>query len=192
MSASVNIEFTPEAKAVLKRFETLPQRLLVAIARGMDLANQESIGVIQRDFMSFPKNQPTTMAGLRVISNRLRGSVRASKAVISGQEVTSTIGSNVKYAAIHEFGGTIKRVLLAGSVQLRTDARGNLLRQGKNGKLAVFAKPGHKRTANVPYAGGKRYEITIPARAPFMRGIQKNLSRTMKLISDAILKEATA
>lgn len=73
------------------------------------------------------------------------------------------IGSNLVYAAIQHFGGKIQRKGKAGTVRLRTDAKGNLLRQGKNGKLAVFARQSHKRAAERGYQG-KDYAITLPAR----------------------------
>jgi phage gpG-like protein len=58
------------------------------------------------------------------------------------------VGTNKDYAAIHNFGGEIKRQPFSGTVRLRTDAKGNLLRQGTEGlkaNLAVFAKASHKR-----------------------------------------------
>lgn len=59
------------------------------------------------------------------------------------------VGANTPYAAIHQFGGTINRQPYSTKVRLRTDAKGNLLRQGADGKLAVFAKQkgsdAHKR-----------------------------------------------
>lgn len=73
------------------------------------------------------------------------------------------IGTNLVYAAIQHFGGKIQRKGKAGTVRLRTDAKGNLLRQGKNGKLAVFARQSHKRAVERSYQG-KDYSITLPAR----------------------------
>lgn len=193
MSATtVKMEFTPAAQAVLAKFTTLPQRVLVAIARGLDDANQLTVGVIMHDFLSFPKDSPPTLEGLRAQSNRLRGSVRASKAVISGDAVTASIGSNVKYAPIHEYGGTFKRVLLAGSVRLTTDRAGNLLRQGKNGKLAIFARNRRKQAVTVAYAGGKSFDVTYPARRPFARGVEKNKDAMIELVSQRIVEAARA
>lgn len=189
MTPTLTFEFTPAAKATLARFEQLPRRVLVGIARGLDKANQLTVGVIQRDFMSFPKSSPPTMEGLRVITNRLRGSVRASKAVIAGDTVTSSIGSNVKYAALHEFGGVITVTKKPGTVRLRTDARGNLLRQGPNGRLAIFAKNVHKRAKEVAF-GGSTYTATYPARRPFLRGINRTRETTIDIVSRAAIAAA--
>jgi phage gpG-like protein len=73
------------------------------------------------------------------------------------------IGFADRPATIHQFGGTIKRTLAAGSVRLRTDAKGNLLRQEGHDRLAVFAKRKHKRFVERQFEG-RDYEFTVPAR----------------------------
>jgi phage gpG-like protein len=186
---TIQITFTPQAQAVLNRLQTLTPRILSAMARGMNEANEITVGVIRRDFLSYPKNGPTVPDGLRVITNRLRGSIRATKAVINGTTITSSIGTNVKYAALHEFGGTVKRVLKAGSVRLRTDKKGNLLRQ-VNGKLAVFAKNTHKLAVEKQFVGGKQFDAVYPARAPIRRGIIRSMETTREIVSRAILAAA--
>ena len=56
--------------------------------------------------MSLPASGPTAPNKLRAISGRLRNSLtRVEATITSGGNVTSSIGSNVKYAAILEFGG---------------------------------------------------------------------------------------
>lgn len=155
-----------------------------AIARTMDFQNQLTVAQIQRGHLS----GPTSDSSLSVRTNRLRGSVRASKAISTGAgDVSSAIGSNVKYAAIHEFGGVIKRTVKAGSVRLRTDRRGNLIRQGRNGRLAVFARASHKQAKVVAYAGGRSYTIEIPARAPFGHGIADRADAYGAAVSQAVI-----
>lgn len=78
----------------------------------------------------------------------------------------AVVGTNVRYAAIHQFGGTIKRAAYGGTVRLRTDRDGKLLRQGKGGRLAVFAKDSHKRALERRFETGP-YAVRIPAR-PFL------------------------
>ena len=76
------------------------------------------------------------------------------------------IGTNMVYAAAQHFGAKIQRKGKAGTVRLRTDAKGVLLRQGAEGKLAklaVFARASHKRAVDRAYQG-KDYTITLPAR----------------------------
>ena len=189
MTATVQIGFTPEANAVLQRLSHLPRNILVGAARGMDNANELTIRVIQKDFLSFPKDGPTTLEGLRVVTNQLRPSIHASKARIEGDSVTSSIGSKVSYAALHEFGGTVHHQARKGVVRLHTDRAGNLLRQGANGKLAIFARKSHKLAKTVNYEG-KAYDVTYPARAPVRRGIERNMEDIKAIVSQAILSAA--
>lgn len=75
-------------------------------------------------------------------------------------------GAARAYAAIHQFGGTIDRAPYSTRVRLRTDAKGNLIRQGDEGSAkgrAVFAKDKHKR-ARETWAQVDAYQFTIPAR----------------------------
>lgn len=75
-------------------------------------------------------------------------------------------GAAKDYAAIHQFGGTIDRPAYSVRTRLRTDAKGQLLRQGKEGRLAnlaVFAKDSHKR-AQEGWATVDAYKVDIPAR----------------------------
>lgn len=98
-------------------------------------------------------------------SHRLRGSIVYQ---LSGPN-TLEVGTNVVYAAIHQLGGRIDRAPHSSWRGLRVDARGNLLRQGTEGRaanLAVFASAKHKRTKQVRFTVGS-YSIDIPAR-PFL------------------------
>jgi phage virion morphogenesis protein len=79
---------------------------------------------------------------------------------------TVVMGSNEPHARIHQEGGVIQRQGREGTVRLRTDAKGRLLRQGKEGRkarLAVFASSSHKRAVERAFTHGA-YQIRIPAR----------------------------
>lgn len=88
---------------------------------------------------------------------------------------SATVGSNLAYAGIQNFGGTIQRAPMSGKVRLRTDAHGNLLRQGGKGHLAVFAKDSHKRAKSVRWTNAKGWTIHIPAR-PFLLMTEGDIS----------------
>ena len=65
-----------------------------------------------------------------------------------------------------ERGGTIERASQSRKTRLRTDARGNLVRQGTEGRAkgrATFAKDSHKRARESWNTSGP-YQIEIPAR----------------------------
>lgn len=75
-------------------------------------------------------------------------------------------GAARDYAAIHQFGGVIDRPAYSIKTRLRTDAKGGLVRQAKDGKgknLAVFAKDSHKRVRE-GWSTVEAYKVAIPAR----------------------------
>ncbi|MBE2244183.1 MAG: phage virion morphogenesis protein [Burkholderiaceae bacterium] len=72
-------------------------------------------------------------------------------------------GAAKDYAAIHQFGGTIERAAHSVKTRLRTDAKGNLVRQEAHKNLAVFARDGHKR-ARESWHEVEAYQVQIPAR----------------------------
>lgn len=91
-----------------------------------------------------------------------RGTLAASISSDYGDDFAQ-VGANTPYAAIHQFGGTINRAPYSTKVRLRTDAKGNLLRQAANSKLAVFAKDSHKQVRESLHPVGA-FAIKIPAR----------------------------
>lgn len=75
-------------------------------------------------------------------------------------------GAASDYAAVHQFGATIERAPYSVKTRLRTDRKGNLLRQGEEGSAkgrAVFAKDKHKSVLE-SWHEVEAYSITIPAR----------------------------
>ena len=105
--------------------------------------------------------------------------------------VTATsagVSTNDPRAAIHNFGGDIVRKPYSSTTRLRTDAKGNLLRQGTEGlkaNLAVFAKASHKRTRDY-FRFSMGYTIHMPQRE-FMKvsagGIAKIEDAAAKFIT---------
>lgn len=90
-------------------------------------------------------------------------------------------GAARAYAAIHQFGGTIDRAPYSTKVRLRTDAKGNLVRQGADGSAkgrAVFAKDKHKR-ARETWSQVDAYQITIPAR-PYLPFTGSSVGATLQ------------
>lgn len=91
---------------VLRHIEGIPERVqrasAVALTRGLEYARTIS----QREFLSGPRP-----ARLDVVTTRLRQSI-AINVRSTSRGIVGRIGSNVKYAAFHEFG-------LRGAVQVR-------------------------------------------------------------------------
>lgn len=175
MSQTITITASAETQDYLQRLKGQPQRIARAICAGMDAANQLAVANIQEKHLTGVGPYPVEEHRLGVRTNRLRGSVRASATrQVSERQYESAIGSNVIYAAIHEFGGVIHRKAAVGKVRLKTDAGGRLIRQANHPHLAVFAKTGAKRAKEVA-TKTDAYDIHMPARAPFATGIRESL-----------------
>jgi hypothetical protein len=169
---TLNVELSQESREKLRRLEDAGG-LLAALATAMNAQANYTVSHIHRTRLIGTGPFPPSEHKLGVRSSRLWKALFATRATISGKTISWAIGDSVKYARIHELGGTIKHAARSGSVRLRTDARGNLLRQSGDqvgGRLAVFAKRSHKRARVVQYQAAA-YQVNMPARAPIWTGI---------------------
>jgi phage gpG-like protein len=97
------------------------------------------------------------------------GFLASSVSSISGDDwaLVGAGGNASDYALIQQVGGTIDRAAYSTKTTLRTDAKGELLRQPKDKRLAVFAKTkgadAHKRVRETWSEVGP-FSIDIPAR----------------------------
>lgn len=181
----MNIPLTSNAQAILAGLNAAPRRILGAVARALDEQNELTVGHIKEQRLSGKGPFPASEGKLGVKTNRLRNSLRRSRAVVTGNSVDSAIGTNVEYAGIHEFGGVITRQPFSTVVRLRTNADGSLLRNRRNG--AVFAGRRHKRAVEVLGGRGRSYTITMPARRPIGSGIEDMQAAYGTRLSDAIV-----
>jgi hypothetical protein len=186
--SAVEFKLLPAAAQIVSRLKEWPVRMVAALIRTMYRQNQLTIAHISKVRMRGNNGKPFPVSEhkLGIRTAHLVRSLRASRPRGFGDLILSSIGSNVKYAGTHEFGATIQRVQLAGSIRLRTDKDGNRLRQVRNPNLFVFAKRSHKRFENVPFAGGKRFSIRMPARAPITHGIRDRVPDYEQAMSTAI------
>ena len=185
MNERTTIQLTPESERILGNLRDLPASMVRSIAKGMDVANAVTVSHIQIARLTGQGPFAIAEHRLGVRSHMLRGALWASKATVSGDQIESSIGDPVKYAAIHEFGGVIHHKARHGTVRLRTNARGELLHQKKNPHLAVFAKSSHKLAKEVGYEADE-YDVVMPERAPIRTGIQESLQEYGKEIGNAI------
>jgi phage gpG-like protein len=145
-----------------------------AIAKALDKENELTVGHIQLTKLS-RKGSKT----LGVITNRLRQSLRPSKAVASGSDVVSSIGTNVWYAGIHEFG-------FQGTVQVRQFTRhnphGDMFRVGAETakrkdvvKTASFKTSAKLKKVASGFSVVKAHsrQMNMPERAMIRTGIQE-------------------
>jgi len=194
MSLTLTIKLTPPAEAVAARVEGFPARMMARMVEVLDLQNQETAGHVAVTKLS----QRGSMT-LGVVTNRLRPSVRPRPATLSGLTVVSSIGSNVKYAAAHEFGfsGTVtvraherRFANVAGGPTQFQGARKSIsmrdaasLRQTKKKKVALDFREG------VSHVKQHSMKMDLPARAPIRRGIEERLPSYREAMSAAVLKE---
>jgi len=154
---SLKIELTSNARVILGEIRGFQGELAQAVARTMDEQNELTVGHISRTKLS--QRGPRTLG---VVSNRLRGSVRRTAATISGSTISSTIGTNVKYAAVHEYGTGPYKIRAKPGKALRFFAGGNV----------VFA-----REVNHP---------GFPARGMFAAGLEERAENYSQAVSKAI------
>lgn len=83
---------------VLKGVSSLPAAVLQAGARGLARALLQTAGVVQNQYLTGPRP-----AHLAEVTGRLRKSI-TTEVTQTADNVIGKIGSNVPYAAFHEFG----------------------------------------------------------------------------------------
>jgi hypothetical protein len=113
---AISITIPPDTQARIDALILLPQGLPQAIKRGMDYALSQVRGRIQRDRLSGKGPYPPDEHRLGVVTQKLQLSLREEPAVITdlGSTVTGIIGSNIFYAALHEY-GFVKDDVVRGS-----------------------------------------------------------------------------
>ena len=159
----ITLSLSQSAQELLSSFSEMPQRITLAMAAAMNDENTITVGYIQSRKLS--QRGSNTLA---VRSNRLRGSVRATLPVVSGTSISSSIGTNVKYAGVHEFG--------TGPFTIRP----------KNKKALRFSVGGAFHFAkSVRHPG-------FPARRMFGSAIEERLPEYNKALSEAITSAVQA
>ncbi len=154
---SVKIDISENAREIARQLREFPADMARGVAAAMDSQNQLAIGHITSRKLS--SRGPTTLG---VVTGRLRGSIRATRASAGTSGVESSIGTNVKYAGAHEYGS---------KPHVIRPRNGKFLRfSGRNG--VVFA-----RFVNHP---------GTPARAPIGTGIEERKDNYSQAISKAI------
>jgi hypothetical protein len=150
MTDPVKISLTPDTEAYLKSLASQPARVRSGILRAIDQVDQLVVGHIDEDHLS--SRGPDTLG---VITNRLRGSIRATKAeLVPGGYIRATIGSNVAYAGYHEYG-------FHGVEQVKAFVRTIVERAAKPPGARI-----NKKTGKIIEKKGKilnAYQVTVKA-----------------------------
>lgn len=189
------IELSMEAQEIVRKLENLAGTVGPAMAGAMDFENQITVGHIM--FAKLSQRGPTTLG---VVSNRLRGSVRATAARVTNREISSSIGSNVRYAGLHEFGftGTVnvpqftRRNPRGDSFSLRSS--GANVSRGLAEKMGAFTARGRTRAwlkktvSGISIVKAHRRKLNFTARHMFETGIDDRADAYGVALSDAIVE----
>jgi phage gpG-like protein len=166
----IQVELPEDARSLIKGLEAFPEKIVLALKRGIDKALPEVASKIQADRLTGQGPFPIEEHMLGVRSGQLRQSVRFTAGVIDGDTVIASIGSPLRYAAVHEFG-------FEGDVQVKPFFRKNRPRgsvRKNRPRLATDwpALPLHRQNASgvSPVKAHSRH-MKIPARSPFGYGV---------------------
>lgn len=193
MSNTVTIELTSNAEEIARSLGEFPQAMAAEIARALDTRNQATVGYIV--------DTKLTNAGPQFLNRRtstLARSIRASKAVVSGRDVSSSIGSNVRYAGVHEFGfkGTVNVPGFVRKNKSRDqfNVRGVIVSRSLAQAFGAFNKRGQARagvsqtSSSVSFVRAHTRKMNLPARAMVFTGISEKITDYSTDISDAIVR----
>lgn len=173
MSDMLVIKLESNAEQIVAGISHFPQAMAQGIASALDRRNQLTIAHIV--------STKLTNAGpqfLNTRTGRLRGSVRAVAAKISGTSVDSSIGTNVRYAGVHEFGFT-------GTQQVKSFTRRN--RGGDT--FSVGVRGGKKKlSSGISTVKGFSRRVNFRERRMFRTGIEEQLPLYAQDISAAIVR----
>ena len=147
-----------------------PDVMLASIRRGMDRGASLVTGKIIRARLTGQGPFAISAHQLGVRSGRLRKSLRATPAVITGSDISTSIGSPVSYAATHEFG-------FKGKVPVKPHQR--TIKSAFGQKL---------KTASTHPVKAHVRAVNIPERRPIRTGIEENLP----VFSNEITREVQA
>lgn len=156
---------TPTLKAALSKLDDMsdPLRLAGFYMERSTLRQFQSAGAAKGTpwkplKLSTIKRRRKMSSSILQDTGRLRRSVTARATTGSVWNLTRralVLGTNLEYAAIHQWGGDIKRTIAPGTVRLR--------RSKKSPTGWAFAKKRHKLVTEFA-SKGRSYVISIPAR----------------------------
>lgn len=167
----LKIELTPEALALLAAYPEKTRIAAEKMAEALDHQNELTISLAQSEKLS--ASGPDTL-GVR--TGLLRRSLRRSDATVSADEITGAIGTNVKYAGVHEFG-------FDGDVSVQPFTRRQRSRDILGGKS-------HKKvlSAGIAFVKGFTRHMRMPERSFIRSSISERLEQYGEGLSSAILE----
>lgn len=172
---TITIEMPPESRALVAQLAHLPEATRAAIVRGMDKAGALVTGRIQAERLTGEGPFPVAQGRLGVVSGRLRGSVRWTRTTAFGTTFRQTIGTNVRYAGVHEFGYNGQVAIPAHTRRVFTEPKNPATGKPRRSKVRVATGIANVRAHT-------RW-LQIPARAPFGHGLADHAAEYPKQIT---------
>lgn len=173
---SVSIQISSNASKVLAQLGGMPAAMQQETAAAMDTQNAQTISHAQQRYLRGPRPEKL---GVGIYTDgrkggRLYRSLTAAPARATANEVISTIGTNVEYARVHEYGGAVtvrehRRRLIAFD------------RYEKKGRSFVQTQSGIKGRI-------KAHIRNVPARPYLAPSIADRAAQYGRAISAAILR----
>ena len=178
MSEGLQIELSQDAKDIIARLGATDW-LLRAVAVELNRQNQFTVDAIAEQRLTGKGPFPVSEHRLGERTHRLRPSLRRTQAEVSGSSVTGSIGTNVVYAAAHEFG-------VEEDVTVRPHARKQFKMQ-TFGALFGARKVRRKVRQADRFVGTFKRRLKLPARAPITTGVEERMPATGAAVSAAIV-----
>jgi phage gpG-like protein len=159
-------------RALVARFKLMPERLRNALLQKVYALSFKLRDKVQKEHLSGPTGPHTLSVG-QSSSTHTAGQLRASVHASVDDKPTSitgkvAFGSDVVYAAIHEFGGTVQ-------IPELVPVKAKALRFMVGGK-EVFARR------------VKAHAVTIPERAPLRTSLYEMKDEIVKGLEEAVNK----
>lgn len=176
----IRITINETASALLRRASA---EMLPAVMRDLratfDRENELTVAHIKQNRATGIGPFPVAEHRLGVKTGRYRRSIRRSKAVVTGNILVASIGSNLEYAGAHEFG-------FSGTVFVRGHARAQASRNvGKSGKVGVGSR--YAVVKGQAFVKGHARAMNITARAPITTGIEDRAAALSNAASKSVI-----
>jgi phage gpG-like protein len=187
---TLGVSLSSEAQSLIERLGSADARLLQAVQRGLYRANQRTMSEITLNRMSGKGPFPVSQNRLGEVESHARKSLTTSRPVIHAGAVVSSIGSNVGYVAVHEFGfkgvATVKKHLRKAPLGDRFNVGGQTVTGRSLGRAGRQRRRKDQISSRVSFVKQHTRKMEIPARKFIRTGIEENDAIYSSELSDAL------
>lgn len=181
MSAQVTVKQDDSVGELLELLKgrrsmaTIAQHLL----KGVEEGSQQLLGKIQKERLSGQGPYPVKQKRLGIVSHRLYQSMRFAKPTMRGRILKTSVGTNVKYWARHEFGGSGRQIRV-GAAKVKAYSVKNAFGRGKRVKVPAHTRQAYLRKDNTPKREPVQAGLRQHATRVYGITIEKHLRRSLE------------